>query len=170
MTTRLFISRLNQSITEEGRVLINEFFITFARFECALKASGFADGDQERVLANWETFAARIRRDFDNSTKPKSVLDAIDYLTQHPPRIQNYVNGSLGWRNRTFEPNQPLVNKLCLSIKDIRNNLFHGGKFNGNYQEDVSRNYILLKSAIEVLNHWLRLDQTIRQNYLESIA
>lgn len=170
MTTKLFLSRLNQSITKEGRVLINEFFITFSRFEFALKASGFATGDEERVLANWETFAAGIRQDFDNSKKSKSVLDAIDYMTQHPPRIQNYLNGILGWRDRVFEPNQPVINKLCLSIKDIRNNLFHGGKFNGNYQEDVSRNYILLKSAIEILNHWLQLNQIVKQNYLESIA
>lgn len=170
MTTKLFLTRLNQSITSEGKELIIEFFITFSRFECALKVSGFANGGAEKVQANWETFAAVIRHDFDISAKSKSVLDALDYLTQHPPRIQNFSNGVLGWRDRVFEPDQPVINKICLSIKDIRNNLFHGGKFNGNYQEDVSRNYILLKSAIEILNHWLQLNQTVKQNYLESIA
>lgn len=170
MTTKLFLSRFNQSITTEGRDLINEFFITFSRFECALKVTGFAKGGEESVQANWETFAAVIRQDFDNSTKSKSVLDALNYITEHPPRVQNYLNGALGWRDRVFEPNQPPINKLCLSIKDIRNNLFHGGKFNGNYQEDVSRNYILIKSSLEILNHWLQLNQTVKQNYLESIA
>ena len=78
MITKRFIDKLNQSVTIEGQNLIIEFFITFSRFECALKTSNFANGNN------------------------------------------------------------------ALSIRDVRNNLFHGGKFNGNYQKDVSRNYILL--------------------------
>lgn len=169
MTTRVFLTRLNQATTKEGRALINDFFIIFSRFEYALKTSGFANGDEDRVIANWETYASAIRQDFDNSIKSESVQDAIVYLTQHPPRVQNYSNGNLGWHERIFETNQPLINKLCLSLRDIRNNLFHGGKFSGNYQEDISRNYILLKSAIKILNHWLQLNQTVEQNFFELI-
>ena len=79
-------------------------------------------------------------------------------------------DGKLGWRDRTFNPNDPEINKLSLSIRDIRNNLFHGGKFNGNYQADISRNYILLKNAIIILNDWLSLSDQVRHNFLEPIS
>jgi len=170
MTTKTFINKLKESITNEGQILINDFFVTFSRFECALKASGFINGSDDRVSANWETFVASIRDDFDNAQKTSQIHFAVEYLINHPPKIQNYSNNQLGWRDRTFEDNLPLINKLCLSIKDIRNNLFHGGKFNGNFEEEVSRNFILLNSAIEILNHWLQLSQTVRQNFLAPIS
>lgn len=170
MTSKTFIKRLNETITVEGQNLINEFFVTFSRFECALKASGFAQGDAEKVNPNWDTFTASIRESFDIEARTESVNNAIDYLSNNPPRVQNYANGQLGWRARVFQPNEPLVNKLSLSIRDIRNNLFHGGKFNGNYQEDVSRNFILLNHSIEILNHWLKLSQPVKQKFLEPIA
>lgn len=170
MTSKTFIRRLNQSITVEGQILINEFFVTFSRFECALKASGFANGDFERVNPNWDAFTVSIRDTFDNKDRSEILTNAIEYLTNHTPRIQNFENGQLGWRERTFQPNEPLINKLSLSIRDVRNNLFHGGKFNGNYQEDVSRNFKLLKHSIEILNHWLSLSQPVKEKFLESIA
>ena len=170
MTSKIFIKRLNHSITVEGQILINEFFVTFSRFECALKASGFAIGDAERVNPNWDTFTSSVRDAFDSEPRSKIQTKAIEYLTNNLPRIQNFENGQLGWRERTFEPNVPLINRLSLSIRDIRNNLFHGGKFNGNYQEDVSRNFILLKHSIEILNHWLELSLPVKRKFLENIV
>lgn len=169
MTSKNFIKRLNETITVEGQNLINEFFVTFSRFECALKAAGFANGDIDKVNPNWDTFTSSIRESFDNEAKIESVNSAIDYLSNHPPRVQNYDNGQIGWRERVFQPNEPLINKLSLSIRDVRNNLFHGGKFNGIYQEDVSRNFILLKHSIVMLNHWLKLSQPVKQKFLEPI-
>lgn len=164
------MKKLNQTITVEGQSLINEFFVTFSRFECALKASGFATGDNERVNPNWDAFTASIRNSFENGEKSESIKTSINYLESHPPRIQNFINGQLGWRERVFQPNDPLINRISLSIRDIRNNLFHGGKFNGNYQEDVSRNFLLLNHSIEILNFWLKLSDPVRQRFLESIA
>lgn len=170
MTSKTFIKRLNESITVEGQNLISEFFVTFSRFECALKATGFASGDNNKVNPNWDSFTSSIWELFDNEERPETVNNAIHYLSNHPPRVQNYENGQLGWRERVYQPNVPLVNKLSLSIRDVRNNLFHGGKFNGNYQEDVSRNFILLNHSIEILNHWLKLSPIVKRNFLEPIA
>lgn len=170
MTSKTFIKQFNQSITIEEQNLINEFFVTFSRFECALKATGFANGDNNRVNPNWDTFTSSIRELFDIDARSENVNIAIDYLTIHPPRVQNYGNGQLGWREREFQTNEPLINKLSFSIRDVRNNLFHGGKFNGNYQEDVSRNFILLKHSIEILNYWLNLSPNVKQNFLEPIV
>jgi hypothetical protein len=164
MITKQFIERLNKTITIEGQNLMTEFFITFSRFECALKASNFANGNNERVTANWDTFLASVAVNF-NPDKNEKLKTAVEYLLQHPPRVQMIDNGQLGWRDRVFQANEPTINKLSLSIRDIRNNLFHGGKFNGRYQEDVSRNYILLKSSITILNDWLGLNDIVRQNF-----
>lgn len=168
MITKQFIDSLYNSITDEGLSLINEFFITFSRFECALKASGFHNENNGKVTANWDTFVASIREEFD-SGRTDSLKSAVDYLTQHPPKVQAINGNSLVWNERNFDQNVPIVNRLCLSIRDIRNNLFHGGKFQGNYQEDVSRNYKLLKSSIVVLNEWLRLNNIVKDNFLQPI-
>ena len=145
-----------------------EFFIIFSRFECALKASNFANGNNERVSANWYTFINSINPNFDSDKTPE-LKQAVDYLINNPPKIQNLDNGHLRWRDRPFKENDQLITKLSLSIRDIRNNLFHGGKFHGNYQEDVSRNYILLKNSILILNEWINLNESVKHNFLEPI-
>lgn len=169
MITKTFINQLNQGITVEGQTLIIEFFITFSRFECALKTAQFVSGDDERVLPNWELFVASIRPAFDKHHSPE-LRDAFDYILNHPPRIQIVQANQLGWRDRVFQVNEPEINRVGLSIRDVRNNLFHGGKFQGNFQQDVSRNYILLKNSIIVLNDWLRLSDAVRESYLQPIA
>ncbi|MBC3789374.1 hypothetical protein [Spirosoma utsteinense] len=169
MTTKTFIEKLNMTITVEGQTLMLDFFIIFSRFECALKTSNFSSGDADKVSANWDTFIASIRNTF-NKEKNAQLRQAVDYLVQHPPRIQMINNGQLGWRDRNFNLNEPEINKLSLSIRDIRNNLFHGGKFSGHYQADISRNYILLKNAIIILNEWLSLNKQVRHNFLETIS
>ncbi len=169
MITKTFIDRLNKSITIEGQTLILEFFITFSRFECALKASNFTSGNIDKVFANWDTFIASIRDTFDKNNN-KELRQAVDYLIKNPPKIQMIDNGQLGWRDRIFNSEDPEINKISLSIRDIRNNLFHGGKFNGNYQVDISRNYILLNNAIIILNDWLRLSDQVRLNFSKQIS
>ncbi|WP_298221152.1 hypothetical protein [Flavobacterium sp.] len=168
MTTKVFIEKLNKTITIEGQALIIDFFITFSRFECALKASNFVNGDEDRVTANWDTFIANIRPDFNKNINAQ-LTQAVDYLIQQPPKIQMIDNGQLGWRNRNFNDLQE-INRLSLSIRDIRNNLFHGGKFNGNYQEDISRNFILLKNSMIILNEWLNLNEQVKHNFLQPIS
>ncbi len=150
--------------------MVVEFFITFARFECALKSSiEFANGNGDRVEANWGKFASSIRDSF-NPHENKELKDAVDYMIQHPPKIQILLDGELKWRDRVFQPNEPQIHKICQHLRDIRNNLFHGGKFQGNYQEDVSRNYILLNNSIIILNEWLNLDSNVKRNFLTPIS
>ncbi len=163
-TTQDFLINFKKIINQKGQNLIIEFFITFSRFECALKASNFTNGNNDRVTANWDTFVGTITT--FNENKTTELKNAVDYLIQNPPRIQCIdSNGLLGWRNRNFQ-NEPQINKLSLSIRDVRNNLFHGGKFNGHYEEDVSRNSILLKSSLLILDEWLELNALVKQNYL----
>lgn len=170
MTSKKFIEKYNQKITEEGRKLVGEFFITFSRFECALKATiTYANGNQRKVEPNWDSFVASIRDSFDK-TKNQELNDAVDFLLNSPPRIQSLNGGNITWRNRVFQDNEREINKLCLHIRDIRNNLFHGGKFNGVYQQDVSRNYKLINSAMIILNEWLELSADVQSYFLKDLV
>ncbi|MEI7502997.1 MAG: hypothetical protein WCJ61_06910, partial [Paludibacter sp.] len=56
MTTTLFIKNHCKTITVEGQNLITEFFITFSRFECALKVSKYTRVNNQKVSANWDEF------------------------------------------------------------------------------------------------------------------
>src|ERR1043166_5601935 len=116
MSSKMFMKQLSYTITVEGQNLVIEFFVTFSRFECALKASGYAIGDIEKVNPNWDLFTASIREAFDNEVRPESVRSAIEYFSNKSPRVQNYENGQLGWRQRAFQPNEPLINRLSHSI------------------------------------------------------
>ncbi len=168
MSSKQFIENLNKSITIEGQNIMNEFFITFSRFEFALKSANYVNTDNGKVMANWDTFTQSISNSF-NVEKTQILKKSIEYLLENPAKIQIIDNGQLGWKNRVFEVNAPLINKLSLTIRDIRNNLFHGGKFNGSYEQDVSRNFLLLKYSIIVLNEWLNLDINLKDNFLKSI-
>ena len=169
MTTDQFKTYVKETLTPEGWELIIEFFIAFARFEFALKESGFTNGGNYSVTPNWDTFVSNIR---PNYYKPKSkeLKNAIDYIINQSPRIQILLNGKLGWRQRIFQPGDDQITKLKQSICDIRNNLFHGGKFQGIYEEDISRNYRLLKYSIIILNYWLTLNENVNHNFSEQIA
>jgi len=169
MTSNIFIDNLNESISIQGRNLVVDFFITFSRFECALKATIlFANGNQKKVEPNWDRFTASIRNDF-NPEKNEILKNAVHFLLSEPPRIQVLISNTLEWRNRLFDENTPVTNKLSLHIRDIRNNLFHGGKYNGNFEPEVSRNYKLIESAMIVLNEWLSLNEAVRANFLKEI-
>lgn len=162
MTSKRFLNKYKQTISEEGQLLINEFFVTSSRFECALKTTiTYAVGNANRVDPNWDRYIADIRSNF-NKTKSKELQEASDFLLQNPPRKQTLDNGSLSWTDRVFQNNEPEINKLSLHIRDIRNNLFHGGKFNGIYERDISRNYKLINAALIVLNEFIVLNQEVQ--------
>jgi hypothetical protein len=169
MKTTEFIKKFKNSITIEGTELIFDFFISFSRFECALKASNeFANATDKKVEANWDKFANSIAETF-NPTADDELKVAVDYILGEPPKIQAMINGVLGWRERVFNNSHSTTMRLCQHIRDMRNNLFHGGKFNGTYQPEISRNHKLLKSAITVLDNWLNLNSQVKSCFFESI-
>lgn len=157
----------NASVTPDGRNLVFDFFITFSRFECALKNSiRYARINGLKVAADWTRFASSIQDTFDKTYSPE--LDAaVEYIINNPPKVQHLENNQLVWHHLEIENNTPLTTRLDLYIRTIRNNLFHGGKFNGVYEPDISRNYILISNAMIILNDWLRLNEVVRILFLE---
>lgn len=113
---------------DELNLLANEFFRMFARMEYALKSAGFHNGEG-RAEADWGAFALSIEQHLQDPQSDE-VREAKAYLLTRPPKKQIIKNGLLQWSDSraTSDSEADLV---LLYVRRVRNNLFHGGKFNG---------------------------------------
>ena len=167
MIFNTFISDYEEKISEENRILIANFFIMFSRFEYALKTTTFARNSNGRVVANWESFVASIRNDFDKE-KNANIKSAVDFLLDYPPKTQQLLDNNLCFQDDELQDNVPEINKLDVYIRRIRNNLFHGGKIYG-YFDDGLRNPQLLKFAMIILEEWLELSEGVKNQFLKKL-
>ena len=144
--------------------LVTGFFIFFSRFEYSLKrAEGYASGDENGINANWDKFAID-HNDAFNSDRSKELKEAVTYLRSKPPMKQVLKNRTLDWKNVAPE-NIPLLKQLLGSIRRVRNNLFHGGKFAEGPVREPGRDKKLLESCSIVLDECLNLNENIRNDF-----
>jgi hypothetical protein len=108
------------------RELTLEFLATFARFEFALKKAGYARGDDSEVSAYWDAFANDVAKIDAAALAP--VLAASQYVQQHPPKKQVLDHGVIRWVDRQGSSGSA-IGDVLRSVRTVRNNVFHGGKF-----------------------------------------
>ena len=160
------LKAIMQNQIPNGESVIFDFFITFSRLECALK-------NTKRFLhphhaeAQWEKFAKIIAPSF-NSDQTPGLRSAVDYIINNPPKKQVINAGILTWSDCILNGSFSTTGKLCVYIRRIRNNLLHGGKFNGNYNPD-SRNFQLISYSTLILNQMIELDEEVKTNFLSDI-
>lgn len=141
--------------------LAGELFHVFSRLEYSLKATGYNNGDG-KAEANWRKFALDVEGLIANPT-PKPLKDAIDFILNAPPKKQVIRNGLIKWE--TAEPTtNSLADKLLIYIRRVRNNLFHGGKFNGHWF-DPERSEPLLRNSLVVLSCCMESAPDVREAY-----
>ncbi len=167
MSIDIFLDQIENTYDPQGLKLINRFFLVFARFEGSLKHSGFVI-DGSHVQPNWNSFEKEIKDKFDSTTNEELKI-AVDYLLDNPPRIQIIKVSKLAWKDRKWPKGTPAINILGQCLRDIRNNLFHGSKFEGNFEPDLSRNYILINSALVVINAWLEMLPSVKAKFLSPL-
>jgi hypothetical protein len=139
----------------------SQMFRTFARFEYALKAAGYHKGEGN-AEPDWSKFAASVSSLFENPSDP-SLSEAISYILSHPPKKQLIIGGSLAWSE--VEPTANIQADLVLQyVRRVRNNLFHGGKFNDRWFEP-ERSELLLKHCLTILNACRNASQDVRKAY-----
>ncbi len=127
--------------------LLLEFFATFARFEYALKESGHARvAWHGGVEPDWESFGRGLTTDVNG------ILTVGQYLLTNPPKKQILGNGLLDWDR--VNPGKSLAD-LIGSVRRVRNNLFHGGKFADGSVNDPERNLRLLTDSLDVIHAFL---------------
>lgn len=151
--------KLSQQRLITNGVTLNELgfkmFQTFARMEYALKAAGYHQGDGD-AKANWDRLGQECDDALNSSAKPE-VQQAIQYILNNPPRKQIIENGQLVWKD-VRAGGQTIGEQLLVYVRRVRNNLFHGGKFNGNWfapqrsEELLQHSLVILFACMEARN------------------
>lgn len=146
---------------QELNRLATELFKTFSRFEYSLKASGFHKGDGN-AEPNWRAFAESVTEMFENPN-PSQFADAVNYILTHPPKKPIIAKGLLEWN--VSEPQTDLkADLVLLYVRRVRNNLFHGGKFNGHWFAP-ERSEALLSNSLIILSRCLEESVPVRDAY-----
>jgi hypothetical protein len=169
---KTFLKQVDEKIDFE-RQLSYAFFITFSRFEYALKNSNYLIGGQlnRKAEADWDQFARSNEAHF-NSQSHKSLADAVNYIQQAPPKKQIVnANNALDWIDSVpaADYNGRQLEWLLLMIRRIRNNLFHGGKYPNFMVAEPSRDRELIMSSLLILNEALNLELRVRDEFFEPI-
>lgn len=169
---------LSTGHTHVDKDLLLEFFLSFSRFEYALKASGFFQRATTirhsgfvppDAKPDWDRFAVSLRGYFDKA-RHRELSNACDYILENPPWKQVVVNGSLLWESPVRPNGQSDVEFLLRMVRCVRNNLFHGGKFSDiELQENTDRTENLLRSALIILNECLHLYPQVKREFDEAV-
>lgn len=141
-----------------------EFLAVFSRFEFALKVTGFRHPGDGEAKADWIAFANKVANSFKPNRTPE-LGEAFTYITSQPLRRFAVENGTLDW----FPFNLPHVaseaEKVVRLIRQIRNNLFHGGKYAPDAQSTPDRDSRLLQSSLVLLHELLSLNPVVHDAY-----
>jgi hypothetical protein len=127
---------------------------TFSRFEFALKKAGYVLGDDTKVSPDWDGFArdpAQL-----NAAVVAPVLKASQYLQQHPPKKQVLQNRNLHWVDRQGTSGS-VIGDVLLSVRTVRNNVCHGGKFPDGFFAEPLRDEALIRDCVAVPDALLEL-------------
>jgi len=147
------------STLDINREQLFEFFVLYSRYEYALKRAGYIQKDVE---ANWDKFAKDIKGQFEASTSDQ-LKSAVKYLRERPPLLPP------NWEVRTHNSRTYEEKIIIDAVKDVRNTLFHGGKYPFHPVEDPSRNQQVIESCIKVLWETLAFHNEVRTYFFEPI-
>lgn len=140
-----------------------DLFRIFARFEYCLKAIGFHE-DRRDAVADWRKFAKTEQiADLFNQRHEGAMGDAISYILENPPKKQVINDGQLAWA--AVEPQTDMQSdRILIYVRRVRNNLFHGGKFNGRWFEP-ERSEELMRHCIVILKACLEASDELKQAF-----
>lgn len=107
-----------------------DFFREFSRCEYCLKAVGFRrPGDTAEP--DWGAFAGAVQQCFETPPNDEFAR-AVQYYLDSPPKKQIVRDGLLAWED-VVPQHESRADLLIQLLRRVRNNLFHGGKFNGHF-------------------------------------
>ena len=158
-----------------NKKLVLEFFLTFSKFEYALKATEMfkrhppdpTRPSRPRAEPDWDRFSASLRDNFDASAT-NDLTQACNYLCDCPPNQQVIVDDAVAWETPKRADGEADVQFLLRMVRCVRNNLFHGGKHNIEVHEDIQRTEMLLKSSVTILHACLTIAPQQQSAYLDA--
>ena len=143
--------------------LLLEFFLTFARFEFALKDVGFVTGDHREAKPDWNSFGRSL--DLAEARREPGFAAAYEYLSLQPPARQVLVAGGLAWDTAVPFSTPARMDQVLQLVRRIRNNLFHGGKFNDEMHSGPERNRLLPQHALAILRRCRELSPAVARSF-----
>jgi hypothetical protein len=146
--------------------LAQQVFIEFARFEYCLKVSGFLRLSDGPASPDWDSFAhcGEMRQLFEDIKSDDAIpCQKLRYLLDRPPKKQAAASGRLHWEEA---PRIASSQDYFGALKRVRNNLFHGGKFNGEFFEP-ERSAKLLEAVLCVLKTARERHPKIAEAYIQ---
>lgn len=144
--------------------LAAEFLAVFSRMEYALKVTTYAVGNDSKVDANWDKFANTVNDAF-MAVADADVVAAREFLLANPPRKQVLNNGKVDFKDHVIDEAQRPTQQVLLMVRTIRNNLFHGGKYLPNGEQEPGRNKELVTHALRVLLACSALDKDVQLSF-----
>ena len=163
--------------TRVNRDLLLEFFLTFSRFEYALKASNFFQHPDQKTVdprnppdakPDWDSFGVFLRGVFQ-SNRTDELQRACEYMIDSPPMKQVIIDDSIVWETPAIPNNVPEIDYLLRMVRYVRNNLFHGGKYNIDVHEDTQRTVLLLTYSLTILGECLSLAPEVKRAFNEAV-
>ncbi len=138
-------------MNEQLDQLAFSFFKLFARYESSLKERGFFQSRNGKILVDWDRFANEVvGGNFMEELGDKA--ENAQYILSEPPKRQVINEASqIVWQEVSNQERS--VQTLFGHISRVRNNLYHGAKFNGTWF-DPERSKALLGASLEVLEHY----------------
>lgn len=149
--------------TSIDRDLVLDFFLVLSRMEFALKLAGYVTGNEKKVSPDWDKFGKDIRVSFDRAPN-ETVSNALAYYLSVPPDKQVLIDGRLDWIPAVPTDGTEIERALIL-IRRVRNNLFHGGKYNSQAHTETARNQQLLEMGICILKQAMRILPNVQKAY-----
>lgn len=127
------------------------FFKLFAQYEFTLKERCYFQADRSgNVIVDWNRFANQeIGMHFMDELGALRL--AAEYILDQPPKRQVVEEGRVVWAD--VPTTDKSVQALFGHISRVRNNLFHGAKFNGTWF-DPKRSELLLTHSLSILEHF----------------
>lgn len=174
---QMFANNYLETIGKANADNLFKFLLVFSRFECALKATlVFAKTNRISIEPNWVSFIEKNEK-FYQETNKDNIKSSINYILTHPPKIQvfNSMENKIFWvDNNNIKEEHSELCKIVNHIKTVRNNLFHGGKFEFiGYDsvgvEEISRNHELIEHSIKILEMLIGFNSDVRKAYTESV-
>jgi hypothetical protein len=128
------------------------FFKLFAQYEATLKERDYFRVERNgRIAVDWDRFANEVvGAHFIDALGDKA--ESAKFILQQPPMRQAANDeGKIIWQEVSTQDQS--VRALFGHIRRMRNNLFHGAKFNGTWF-DPDRSKALLEHGLVILEHY----------------
>lgn len=137
------------------RQYLSDFLINFARFEYAVKASGYSHNKKGYAEPDWDSYCSSLAVDFCTSPDRDLVLH-LSYITNKPPKqLVKNSSGRLIWKDRALKAEWSDLRKILFLAQGVRNNVAHGSKFTARESPEKNRNAKLMAAATAIVSAFL---------------